>query len=455
MASTAVVNSGQHALGYGRVLDWDYTAPGWLRIILAVAMLLVTVAVAGRRIAWLVKLIRSGQPATAAPSGIEERVKDQLVEVFGQRKLLKWTAPGHRALLHVLGLRHPRPHHRRGVRRAGDQQGLRVPDLRARPLARVRSRTSSPSRCCVAIAWFAVNRLRNAPERKQRGSRFYGSHTGPAWVILGMISLVVDHPAALPRRAVQHRALPVGQVEGAVRVLRRRQAARRRRVQPGRRDVLPARADGGDLRFHDPGRLLQAPAHRHRAAERADQARAGRPRPAAAGHRRRGQADRLRRRREPVRGHRLRQGQDRGLQLEGLPRLRDVHRVRPLPVPVPGVEHRQAAVAQAGDHGPARSPVRQGAVHHRRASRCRTTRCRPRRRRRARAPRARRPASRASRDPTTGAGGATARRRPAPAAASSTRTCSGRAPPAARASSSARSTSSTSTTSSTCAATRC
>jgi hypothetical protein len=40
-------------------------------------------------------------------------------------------------------------------------------------------------------------------------------------------------------------------------------------------------------------------------------------------------------------------------------------------------------------------------------------------------------------------------------AASSTRTCSGRAPPAAPASSSARSTSSTSTRSSTCAATRC
>jgi Fe-S oxidoreductase len=43
----------------------------------------------------------------------------------------------------------------------------------------------------VAIAWFAVNRLRNAPERRQRASRFYGSHTGPAWVILGMISLVI------------------------------------------------------------------------------------------------------------------------------------------------------------------------------------------------------------------------------------------------------------------------
>ena len=34
----------------------------------------------------------------------------------------------------------------------------------------------------VGLATFAVLRLRNAPERKQRDSRFYGSHTGPAWV---------------------------------------------------------------------------------------------------------------------------------------------------------------------------------------------------------------------------------------------------------------------------------
>ena len=94
MASTAIVNSGQHVLGYGRVLDWDYTAPGWLRISLAVAMLVITVAVAGRRIAWLVKLIRSGQPALGRTERIKERVKDQLVEVFGQRRLLKWNAPG-------------------------------------------------------------------------------------------------------------------------------------------------------------------------------------------------------------------------------------------------------------------------------------------------------------------------------------------------------------------------
>ena len=46
------------------------------------------------------------------------------------------------------------------------------------------------------------------------------------------------------------------------------------------------------------------------------------------------------------------------LHVEGHARLRHVHRVRPLPVPVPGLEHREAVVAQAGHHGPARQPVR-------------------------------------------------------------------------------------------------
>ena len=66
------------------------------------------------------------------------------------------------------------------------------------------------------------------------------------------------------------------------------------------------------------------------------------------------------------RGRGARSRQDRGLHLEGLPRLHDVYRVRPLPVAVPGLEHRKAVVSQARHHEPARPPVRQGALHPRR-----------------------------------------------------------------------------------------
>jgi Fe-S oxidoreductase len=43
----------------------------------------------------------------------------------------------------------------------------------------------------VALLTFAVIRIVKAPEREHRRSRFYGSHTGAAWVTLGLIFLVI------------------------------------------------------------------------------------------------------------------------------------------------------------------------------------------------------------------------------------------------------------------------
>jgi Fe-S oxidoreductase len=172
------------------VFDWAYTPPGALRITLALAMLVITIAVAGRRIAWLVKLIRFGRPAEGRTDMIEERVKDQLVEVFGQRRLLRWSGPGiahfftfwgfvilGATIVEAMGalviskdFAFPIIGHARWFGFGEDFFAVAV---------------------LVAIAWFAVNRVRNAPDRESRNSRFYGSHTGPAWLILAMISLVV------------------------------------------------------------------------------------------------------------------------------------------------------------------------------------------------------------------------------------------------------------------------
>ena len=43
----------------------------------------------------------------------------------------------------------------------------------------------------VGIVTFAVIRLRNNPKREGRKSRFSGSHTGAAWLVLLMIFLVI------------------------------------------------------------------------------------------------------------------------------------------------------------------------------------------------------------------------------------------------------------------------
>ena len=58
----------------------------------------IALTIAGRRAWWLYRLITSGQPAPGRVDGVTRRlgaaVKGQLVEVFGQRKLLTWSVPG-------------------------------------------------------------------------------------------------------------------------------------------------------------------------------------------------------------------------------------------------------------------------------------------------------------------------------------------------------------------------
>ena len=65
-----------------------------LRLTLALLMLAVTLVVAGRRVGWLTRLVRSGQPAPGRTDRMGERLRAQLVEVFGQRRLLRWSVPG-------------------------------------------------------------------------------------------------------------------------------------------------------------------------------------------------------------------------------------------------------------------------------------------------------------------------------------------------------------------------
>ena len=202
------------------IIDWDWTFPGWLRIGLALACSSSPRRSPGGASLWLVKLIRSGKKAEGRTDDLQERFKDQVVEVFGQKRLLKWNAPG---IAHfftfwgfvILGLTI--------VEAFGAlvlSQDFAFPIFGHAARGSASSRTSSPSPCWPALIYFAINRLRNAPERKQRASRFYGSHTGPAWAVLGMIALVVI--TLLLYRGAQYNTghFPFGQSKCAVRVLR-------------------------------------------------------------------------------------------------------------------------------------------------------------------------------------------------------------------------------------------
>jgi len=64
------------------------------RLAIGLGLTVLTLVFAGRRVWWLYALIRSGQPAPGRTDHLAERLRAQLVEVFGQRRLLKWTIPG-------------------------------------------------------------------------------------------------------------------------------------------------------------------------------------------------------------------------------------------------------------------------------------------------------------------------------------------------------------------------
>ncbi|MDP2012701.1 MAG: Fe-S oxidoreductase, partial [Actinomycetota bacterium] len=65
-----------------------------LRLVVGLALTIGILAFAGRRLLFLVKLARSGKPATGRLSDPTARVQAETVEVLGQKKLLKWTIPG-------------------------------------------------------------------------------------------------------------------------------------------------------------------------------------------------------------------------------------------------------------------------------------------------------------------------------------------------------------------------
>jgi Fe-S oxidoreductase len=153
----------------------------------------VAFAVAGRRLWWLKRLAFSGQPAPErvayARSHPGREAETQLTEVIGQRKLLKWSVPG--------------------AAHAATFWGFIVLLLTIiESYGALFSRTFSlpwighwafigfiEDLFAVAvlggIITFTVIRLRNDPDKEGRKSRFFGSHTSAAWLVLGMIFLVV------------------------------------------------------------------------------------------------------------------------------------------------------------------------------------------------------------------------------------------------------------------------
>ena len=65
-----------------------------IRLVVGLGMTAIVALLAARRVLWLAKLTLSGQPVSGRTDDVGTRVWTQISEVFGQRRLLKWSIPG-------------------------------------------------------------------------------------------------------------------------------------------------------------------------------------------------------------------------------------------------------------------------------------------------------------------------------------------------------------------------
>ncbi|GAB3278992.1 (Fe-S)-binding protein [Actinocorallia lasiicapitis] len=163
-------------------------------LLVGIAGTLVALALAGKRVLFLVKLFQSGQPAPDRVASVKRDpkgdVEGQVTEVLGQKKLLKWTVAGlahffvmwaffllvtvylEAAVALLFGL------------------DASIPFLMTwGPIGFVQDTIALL--CAGGLLTFALIRIKNAPAKLGRKSRFDGSHTGGAWVILFMIFNVI------------------------------------------------------------------------------------------------------------------------------------------------------------------------------------------------------------------------------------------------------------------------
>jgi Fe-S oxidoreductase/xanthosine utilization system XapX-like protein len=169
-------------------------------LILGLLLNAIALPFAGRRVWFLYRLITSGQPAPDRIAGVTGRlgtaVRTQVVEVFGQKKLLKWTVPGAAhffvfwAFVILATVYLEAYGSLIGVLFGRDQLDWAIP-LVGHWAVLGFLQDFIAMMAFFGIATFVWIRLRNAPKDLGRRSRFFGSHLAGAWITLFMIFNVI------------------------------------------------------------------------------------------------------------------------------------------------------------------------------------------------------------------------------------------------------------------------
>jgi Fe-S oxidoreductase len=160
-----------------------------VRLILGLALTLAVGVIAARRAWWLYRLITSGQPDAKRSEGLGARVRAQIVEVAGQRKLLRWSIPGVAHLFTMWGFVILLTVYIEAYG-ALFVEDFHIPLIGRSPILGF-IQDFIAVMVLLSIITFGIMRLQQDPERKERSSRFYGSHTSGAWIVLFLIFNVI------------------------------------------------------------------------------------------------------------------------------------------------------------------------------------------------------------------------------------------------------------------------
>jgi len=160
-----------------------------LRFGVGLVITVVLLGFAAKRLWFLYSLVRSGQPEVGRTAERKSRVKVEVTEVFGQKKLLAWTIPG---IAHVFAFWGFIVLSLTIIEAFGAlvDPEFAVPFIGRLPVVGFIEDLFALL-VVAGIAMFAIIRLVRSPGKYGRESRFYGSHTGAAWFVLFMIFNVI------------------------------------------------------------------------------------------------------------------------------------------------------------------------------------------------------------------------------------------------------------------------
>ncbi|HZE16383.1 MAG TPA: FeS-binding protein, partial [Mycobacterium sp.] len=160
-----------------------------IRLVIGLGMTAIVGVFALRRVVWLTKLTLSGQPAPGHTNDPGRRTWTEVAEVFGQRRLLKWSIPGLAHFFTMWGFFILLTVYFEAYGLLF-QQNFHIPVIgRWDVLGFLQDFFATA--VFLGITTFAIIRTVRNPRENGRSSRFYGSHNGGAWLVLFMIFNVI------------------------------------------------------------------------------------------------------------------------------------------------------------------------------------------------------------------------------------------------------------------------